>query len=285
MLATTRGETILVVSLSENRVFYDHQFIGRIQYVNDHLRWILVFVLLFLGIGIWGGINAAGSGAILLEVIAINRHLILNMSFPLRELVGPSGLILLAAIIGAIGAFWAALQQSESEKALTKKSDEITDLNRKIAGLVTGGDSFCWFKIGNLDPVTNVGYLMMIHHGTFPIFDVKARIVDLETFEKKKGKMTIHNIFSDDIIIDVGSMPVGTGSVSSQFNMGSSDRKSFNIFFSARNGLYSQLLRLRKVDGAWLQATRVYMPDGNNEKLVFEQIDSTFPLAELDWEK
>ncbi len=54
MLETTRGEAILVVSPTENRVFYDHQFIGRVQYVNDPLPCILVFVLLFLGIGIWG---------------------------------------------------------------------------------------------------------------------------------------------------------------------------------------------------------------------------------------
>ena len=120
---------------------------------------------------------------------------------------------------------------------------------------------------------TNIGYLIAIHYGEFPIYDVKARIVDLELFDKNKGKRTIQNLYSDDIIVDIGSMPVQTASRLSEFNLGEGDKRDFNIFFSARNGLCTQLLRLRKLNGKWFQATRVKIREGNTEKKVFEQID------------
>jgi hypothetical protein len=107
---------------------------------------------------------------------------------PIGELWGPSGLILLAALLGAIGVFWAETRKNFAERQLREKSDKIAELNEKVAGLVTGGDSFCYFQIGSLDPATNRGILVALSSGQYPLYEVTARIVDLQKMDAKKGQ-------------------------------------------------------------------------------------------------
>lgn len=64
--------------------------------------------------------------------------------------------------------------------------------------------------------------------------------------------------------------------------LGTATRKRFNVFFSARNGSFSQLLRMAVVDGSWRSATRVI----RDEKTVFEEADDDFPrdeAGEIAW--
>ncbi|HZE57850.1 MAG TPA: hypothetical protein VE031_08340 [Chthoniobacterales bacterium] len=166
----------------------------------------------------------------------------------LRELWGPPGLILLAALLGAGGVFWADLQKNAAEKQVREKSDKIAALNEQIAGLVTGGDSFCYFVITSIDP-SNTGRLLAINHGKFPLYEVAARIVDLQKFEAKKDNLTLQNLFADDINVQVGSIAADLAGLQGSFPLGEGDRHDYNIFFSARNGLSTQLLRLRKING------------------------------------
>lgn len=208
------------------------------------------------------------------------------MKSTLSELVGPSGLILIAAILGAIGAFWAGVQRAQSSRDLKKKNDEITELNRKIANLVTGGDSFSYFQIADLEPGSSAGYLMAVHQGEYPIYEVKARIVDLQKMEQKKGaNFTIQSVLADDIHIPIGNMPAGAASMLGPFNLGTGEKRDFNIFFSARTGFHTQLLRMRRIDGIWRQATCVRVKDGTTEKIAFEKIDPEFPADAIDWKK
>jgi hypothetical protein len=58
-----------------------------------------------------------------------------------------------------------------------------------------------------------------------------------------------------------------------------SDKRDFNVFFTARNGAYMQFLRLRRVQHEWRQAARVIV----DEKVVFEKVDKDFPKDQLDW--
>jgi hypothetical protein len=67
--------------------------------------------------------------------------------------------------------------------------------------------------------------------------------------------------------------------------------RSFNIFFNARNGFWTQELRFRMIDGKWLTATRVTRVEvGSKRKTperLFERIDKGYPLnskGEVDWQ-
>jgi hypothetical protein len=65
----------------------------------------------------------------------------------------------------------------------------------------------------------------------------------------------------------------------SKFPLGQSDKRDSNVVFSARNGVYTQLLRPRRVQGKWRQATRVSI----DEKVVFEKVDKGSPKEQFDW--
>lgn len=70
----------------------------------------------------------------------------------------PAILVLIGAVLSAVGGFWAASRQqraaiaaaeqrSEFERELRAKSDEIAALNRQIASSVTGGDSYPYVDV------------------------------------------------------------------------------------------------------------------------------------------
>lgn len=194
----------------------------------------------------------------------------------MKEIIfGPAGLILFGAILSAIGALWAAQQKATFEHELRMKSEEIVRY-------VIGGDSFCYLAIGSIDSQSNVGILMTVAQGEHPIYDVNARIVDLQESEKIKNNLTLQTISQSETHINIGNMITGTASMIRQFPLGDSTERDFNIFFSARNGLYTQMLRLRKINNKWYSATKVE----KNDKVVFEQIQEKYPRnekGEVDW--
>lgn len=200
----------------------------------------------------------------------------------LQMLWGPSGLILLGAFLSAIGALWASQQQGEFERHLRVKSEEIAQLNREVVNLVTGGKSFCYMAVSSINPESNIGLLTFVHSGDHPMFNVAARIVDLEEFAKLKDNINIHNFQQADINIGIGDFAKSAALVRGPFPLGEGDKRNFNIFFSARNGWFNQLLRFRKINGQWVQATRVER-DG---EVLYERIDDNYPRTKegsVDW--
>ncbi|MHC4277591.1 MAG: hypothetical protein ACYSWY_08925 [Planctomycetota bacterium] len=100
------------------------------------------------------------------------------MSWVTEHIINPPMFILIGAFIAAAGAFWASLEQAKFERVLRTKSDEIAQLNTKIASAVTGGDSFCYLDLAIGDGTTNTPALMLVHQGEYPVYDVSVRIVD-----------------------------------------------------------------------------------------------------------
>lgn len=200
----------------------------------------------------------------------------------LQAIIGPPGLILMGAIISAVGALWASQQAAQFEHALRSKSDEIAELNKEIVKSVIGGDSFCYLAIGSIDPQSNVGILTLVHQGAHPLYDLQARIVDLQKFDKIKHNININNFRNADTIIPIGNMIKGTASMLGSFPLGSEIRRDFNVFFGARNGLFTQIIRMRKVDGKWVEATKVE----RDNKIIFERVEQGYPRNEkgnVDW--
>ncbi|MFZ5994891.1 MAG: hypothetical protein ACOYU4_07900 [Thermodesulfobacteriota bacterium] len=192
----------------------------------------------------------------------------------IQALWGPPGLILLGAILSAIGALWASQQKGIFERELRIKSDEIAELNKEIVKSVIGGDSFCYLMIASLDPHRDSGILMIIHQGGHPIYDVSARMADLQKMKAiEKDNMDFREVMQANTNIQIGNMAKGTAAPIGPFQLGSGTERNFNIFFSARNGLFTQLLRLKKINNKWVHATKVER-DG---KIIFEKIDGDFP--------
>lgn len=187
----------------------------------------------------------------------------------------PNFLVLIGAILAAIGVFWGANNQLKSEQELRKKADQIAELTTRNKDIVIGGNSFCYITIANLAPNSNQGILTVVHQGDYPLYDVSARIVDLQKSSQIK-RYSLPNLQKAETHLRIGNMIKATALPINSFDLGSSSNRDFNIFFAARNGLFTQLLRLRKIDGKWTTATKV----DKDGKTVFEKIDNDFPKTE-----
>lgn len=185
-------------------------------------------------------------------------------------LLGPPGLIFFGVLISGIGAFWATFQQAGFERELRVRSDMIAELSQNALYSVTGGDSFCYFQIMDLQP--GIGQLVAVHEGNHPIYDVDARVVDLD--KRKLAKTEIEKM--NELIgnnIHIGNLTPGFARSVGSWIETNQDQLRLNIFFVARNGSYTQEYRRVRVKNGWAIATRVEY----NKKYVIEEVSDSYP--------
>jgi hypothetical protein len=135
-----------------------------------------------------------------------------------------------------------------------------------LVGLMSGGNSFAYFMLYQFDMTKNTaGSAALIRKGKFPLYDVGMRIMDAD---------------SQRIIVDrnFGELSGGgdsAGALVWPLSWPLADRVNYGISFSARNGMWTQVLKLRKSQKAdcWLAATRVY---GKHGQVIFEHDDNEF---------
>ena len=196
----------------------------------------------------------------------------------IENLGTPAVVMLIGALISAAGAILAAQQQAISEKELRQKSDEIAELNRQIASSITGGDSFAYIVPMFLD---NSIVLSVIHQGKHPLYDLDVRIVDLFRFEKMvKQNYSWSDMQRDEIHIRIGNIAPGQANMLQPIQVHAEPIR-WNIFFSARNGFFDELLRVRRVGNEWKTAVRVSNnPTPGERKTLFEKVDQGYPVGD-----
>jgi hypothetical protein len=191
-------------------------------------------------------------------------------------------LVLVGAIIAAGGALLSSGERSAFEHELRMRSDKIANLNREIAASVTGGDSFCYAAMGSLGvDEPNTAILTVVHQGEHPLYDVSFYMVDPQALRNDQT-LQMSKAFT------VGNMSPNSASPMQVWHLPDADRQNYNIFFSARNGFWSQALRFKRVSGSWKSATQVTKTIlGSDEPpLLYERIDPEFPLNEhgqVEW--
>jgi len=202
----------------------------------------------------------------------------------------PAIVVLVGALITAIGALWSSSERTEFERALRDRSDEIAALNRQIAASVTGGDSFCYVQVSSPDDAgVNTATLMLLHQGEYPLYNVDVRIVNLQDFRQASNqeRYMMQNLSET---IRVGDLIPGSAVPIKYEQLSTGDEQDFNVFINARNGFFTQLLRRRRVDGNWKVATRVMKSptDGREPPIhIHEKVEDGFPRnerGEVDWE-
>jgi hypothetical protein len=186
------------------------------------------------------------------------------------------------------GQFFRIKKQTKVEESLgTLESrfkellDKVETKTEEMIGHVTGGNSFPWFQVAMIDNIKDKGVLMAIHHGVHPLYDVTARIVDLQKFQKVKNNISLATFGFTDTNVNVGNMIPSHASMIQEWKLEHIPEQSYNVFFTARNGSFTQLIRLKKVNSAWTTATRIL----KNNNLLYEQIDEKFPKnnGEILW--
>jgi hypothetical protein len=165
---------------------------------------------------------------------------------------------------------------------------------KETIGTVTGGDTFCYLDVfGEQIPLSTVSLRKM---GKYGLSDVTVKLLVSHPFPNSSPGQTTGNTgitrIGDIAAFDrpsVQDIPLA------QFNLEDQENVDFNIVFSARNGIWHQLLYLRRVGGLkpggrWLKATRVFRIKYGSKPyeqarmvLIFERIDDKFPVQEISW--
>jgi len=143
----------------------------------------------------------------------------------------------------------------------------------------TGGDSYAFFTW-----VPMQGFLAFVHRGDYPLYDVTARIVNLDDTATQSGLLGISLPVGDMIKghAKMEAVPPTMALTGNHFNA--------NIFFTARNGGWTERFRLQKTKDGWARATIVSgeFVSLKQSRLLCETIDKGFLLdssgrVEKDW--
>ena len=174
-------------------------------------------------------------------------------------------------------------QNTKLQQRLLDSNATISKLAQQGIDTATGGSGFCYLQFAYISE--GKGLLFAIPQGEYPLYGVKARVVDLGVFDKivKQGRQP-----GLGITYDVGDMTYVAAFPVATIPFNDPESQDFNIFFSARNGIWSEKVRLRKVHGTWVGAIAVTRPskkNRNSEDTIFEKIDKGFPEDAIDWKR
>lgn len=218
----------------------------------------------------------------------------------LLSIVNPAYISFAGAMLVALGVLLAHFekQQKENEKLerelkfqtelrdkneeLVAQSNKVAELSERIRNLVTGGNSYCYFA--PLQNGTAPESWVVVPVGEFPLYDVKAEITDLQKIRELGPNPTLAQWSSAKSSITLGTIqPELAQNVGNIFGI-SGDYRSFRIHFSARNGMLTQTIKMRLINGRWVVAMRVSRMSDN--KVLLESIPNNFPRGangEMDW--
>lgn len=175
----------------------------------------------------------------------------------------------------------AEISQKNAELALNN-----SELSKKIANSITGGDSYCYVLVGNPSK-TNLSDLMLITEGEYPLYDVEVRIHDLDqrvaNFKNRIQKDISSNMSTSDFfnlinrsakIIKIGNIGLNQGYPLGALSLPKDvDKARYEIEIMARNGRVLQLVQFRRMESKWIWAEKIYFHD----KVVKRYIDPDFP--------
>ena len=157
----------------------------------------------------------------------------------------------------------------------------VTDLDtrtRTVIDSITGGESFCFLSYA----VTRQGggVILAVQQGAYPLYDVHARIVDLDAFDRLEDAPRIDQVFGTERNVDIGVLvPEHAKSIGDWMGVRA---ERFNVFFTARNGSWVQYMRRARIENEWVTTTRVIKNVEGAAVMLHEQIDPRLPIGAGD---
>lgn len=163
-------------------------------------------------------------------------------------------------------------------------TEEIANLQRTTAQYISGGDSFCIAAFAFDE--TKKALLGLIHKGKYPLYDLTVRITDVDDFQSvpHKGELSASDFIKlsqRDTVIQVGTL---TPNHTQMFVMGrypTDDSKiRYNIYYSARNGDFTQIYRSVLINGKRVTATEISSGVISKGKVLYKKVDAEYPRDE-----
>lgn len=171
--------------------------------------------------------------------------------------------------------------ESNFEKIESRANKILTSLEQRTAAIfnqISGGNSFCFasFSKNYLDE----NYLSISHQGSYPLYDLTIRVVDLDKFNLHSGNPLQAQDFEQTF--SVGTLlPNQINNLCKLTISEQETSKNFNIFFSARNGMFHEQLRLKKINHEWVSALKV-----DRDKTLLEAVSDKYPRnddGQVEW--
>lgn len=157
--------------------------------------------------------------------------------------------ILLGPFILAVGTFYAAHRSIKSSYDAKERDKKLIELQNELIDHNTGGNSFCYLEpiFNFLSPGNNLW--SCTHRGEYHLNDISIRICDLKNKDGNPIKLigeylSINYLFKGRSTTLSSSSPVES-------------EGKYNIFFSSRNGSWTQEIRWKTVPGKFHVANRV----------------------------
>ncbi len=161
----------------------------------------------------------------------------------------------------------------------------LKNLQMEGINTTTGGDSFCYIGLALDDKAAaSTAAITAVHVGKYPLTDVSARMVDVQISADMQAK---HEQFGfgdrSTTNIYVGDLSSGATHLMRQpipIVANNQEQHDFNIFFSAKNGFWTEIVRMRFINGRWSEGIQVLrqvqLAPGTRPPMYFEQKPDDF---------
>ena len=116
---------------------------------------------------------------------------------------------------------------------------------------------------------------------------MSIRVVDLDVFDQQiKEGYTFADLQKNESQFDIGNLSTKQARMLGPISIPNNGIR-LNIFFNARNGFFSESLRIKKVNDEWKTAIKVEnTPTSGEVKVLYKRIDPDFPLnkdGSVEW--
>jgi hypothetical protein len=171
-----------------------------------------------------------------------------------------------------------------------KTTQNVARLSKEDLEDVTGGERIVAMEIGEINGDVGVPFVFAPKPGI--VRDVQIRVVNLALFEQDiKNPPIWGGTFPHDMFFSVGDLGAAQGkNLQPPIVLGPGDSVRFNIFFTGLNGFWNENLWMRKKNGQWYEAFRVFrkytkLTNQTSRDVVFEQIGKGFLNSneKIDW--
>ena len=169
----------------------------------------------------------------------------------------------------------------------TPKGGEPAEIITQLTSSITGGASFAYIIPTFFDPTHNSPMLTLVHRGEYPLYDLTVRILDMPTFDNMgRQNNSYFDKLKEEVQLSISNIGPNQTSMLKTVQLGT-DPLRWNLFFNARNGFFTELLRVRRVGNEWktaLKVIRTRSPSKN--EVLLEKIDSGYPLSkdgQVEW--
>ena len=213
-----------------------------------------------------------------------------TMVAALGAFYGSAGVALAGAIISGAASFIGAFRQANFEEQLRAANAKLLHQAEDIAARVTGGDSYAYVQVqhivANLFPdLPNKSatiLLLVVHQGKYPLYDMNVRIW-CDADAARSG-----DAFYLGVTVSIGTVAPDSSMWLPPVEIDPAHgTRNMNLFFSARNGFWTQEILGRLVGGEWAYAWRVSRArSGGGNEYLGESVPPGFPRApggEVGW--